>query len=78
MPSLATQKCQDGVQKDLAFGNLLLMIQMVNASKPPQFLRLQPAHLPPILHRRIKVPGKAAPHLASWNGGKKSTRAALE
>jgi hypothetical protein len=25
-------------------------ILLVNAPKPPQFLRLQPAHLPPILH----------------------------
>jgi hypothetical protein len=29
---------------------------------------LKPAHLPPILHSGTKVPGKAAPHLAYWNG----------
>src|SRR5258708_36697512 len=32
---------------------------VVNAPKPPQFLRLQPAHLPPILHSGTCVSWKS-------------------
>jgi hypothetical protein len=50
--------------------------QLVNAPKLPQILRLQPAHLPPILHSGTTFPGKAASQssVSTWNGVNKSAR----